>query len=365
MAELMELEDPSDKEAYAVSKFQSLVTSEDNDTDEKSSDAKFRAASRSWRQIFHMPENERLVSFYSCAYHKKLLNQGWMYLSVSYLCFYSFIFGAETKVVIELKDIEELSKDKSKRGVFSDAIRIRTRNTQEHFFSNLFHRDETYDLLEHLTNVAMEKLLKSTATDPAPGLSLLEQTAAKDQMIFSTLAPDPTGKPSGSGPLRPLKAGIEETKRNVKFQALFNLSSSETLLEEIPAVCSISGTQSSFHGRLYLSSTFMCFISTAKYQCYLVLPFYAILRVERISSQTSTIAITVRNQLKLLFQMVGEKPQSDQFCSALRDRLQAHVALMKHLKPFLLTCPSEDLIAGREVTKGGLGLKYGYVDPKR
>lgn len=34
----------------------------DNDTDEKSSDAKFRAASRSWRQIFHMPENERLVN---------------------------------------------------------------------------------------------------------------------------------------------------------------------------------------------------------------------------------------------------------------------------------------------------------------
>ena len=68
---------------------------------------------------------------YSCAYHKKLLNQGWMYLSVSYLCFYSFVLGTETKVVIELKDIEELSKEKSKRGVFSDAIRIVTRNKTE------------------------------------------------------------------------------------------------------------------------------------------------------------------------------------------------------------------------------------------
>lgn len=59
------------------------------------------------------------------------MNQGWMYVSVSHLCFYSFVFGVETKVVIELKDIEELAKDKSKRGVMNDAIRIKLRNQTE------------------------------------------------------------------------------------------------------------------------------------------------------------------------------------------------------------------------------------------
>ncbi|KNC97733.1 uncharacterized protein SPPG_06734 [Spizellomyces punctatus DAOM BR117] len=358
MPEVVELEDASDKEAYAVSKFQSLVTSEEKDTDEKSSDAKFRAAARSWRQIFHLPEDERLVNFYSCSYHKKLLNQGWLYLSVSHLCFYSFVFGVETKVMIELKDIEELAKDKSKRGVFADAIKIKLRNKTEHVFSNLFHRDETYDLLEHLTNLAMQKLLKSTATEPAPGLSLQEQEQSSITGIVGSL------KGPGAG-TRPLKQSFEEQKRNAKFQSVFNLPASESLLEEITAICTISGTKSSFSGRLSLSDTYICFISSAKYQCYLVLPFYAIMRVEKINSQMSTIAITVRHQLKLHLQMTSDKQSADKFCGTLRDRLQAHVGLMKRLKEFLATCPSEELLNGKEVQMGGLGLKYGFVDGKR
>ncbi|KAJ3151541.1 hypothetical protein HDU89_001984 [Geranomyces variabilis] len=357
MPGVAELEDAADKEAFAVSKFQSFVTSEDKDTDEKSNDAKFRAASRSWRQIFHMPEDERLVNFYSCSYHKKLMNQGWMYISLSHLCFYSFVFGVETKVVIELKDIEELAKDKSKRGVVNDAIRIKLRNQAEHVFSNLFHRDESFDLLEHLTNLAMQKLLNNTSTEPAPGLSLQAGMPA-------SLAAVATARALGTG-VRPLKQNFEDAKRNARFQAAFNLPTTEALIEEISAICQISGTKSSFSGRLSLSDTYLCFMSNAKYQCYLVLPFYAIMRVEKINTQVSTIAITVRHQLKLIFQMTSDKAAADKVCGTLRDRLQAHVGLMKQLKPFLLTCPSEDLLLGKEVTVGGLGLKYGYVDGKR
>jgi hypothetical protein len=70
---------------------------------------------------------------YSCSYHKKLTNQGWLYISNSYICFYSFVLGIETKVVIELKDISDLKKEKSKSGVFSDAIKIVTKSNQEVF----------------------------------------------------------------------------------------------------------------------------------------------------------------------------------------------------------------------------------------
>ncbi|KAI9092428.1 rab-GTPase-TBC domain-containing protein [Phlyctochytrium arcticum] len=355
---VVELENASEKEAYVVSKLQSLVTSEDRDTDEKSADAKFRAAARSWRQSFSLPEEERLVNFYSCSYHKKLLNQGWMYLSMSHLCFYSLVFGVETKVMIELKDIEELARDKSKRGVFADAIRIKMRNKAEHVFSNLFHRDETFDLLEHLTNIAMQKLLKNTVTDPAPGLSL------QDQM--NALKMEGTSPTAGGGVLgRPLKQSFEEQKRNLRLQTAFNLPSNETQLEEINAICAISGTKTNFVGRVFLSETYLCFSSTAKYQCYMVLPFFAIIRVEKINTGVSSIAITVRHQLKLQLQMTSEKAVVDKFCSTLRDRLQAHVGLMKQLKPFLATCPSEELLNGKDVEIGGLGLKYGFVDGKR
>ncbi|KAI8930220.1 rab-GTPase-TBC domain-containing protein [Entophlyctis helioformis] len=361
MAEMKELEDKNDKAAYSLTKFTSLVHSQEKDSDEKSADVKFRAAARSWRQLFRMPDSERLVSFYSCSYHRKLMNQGWLYVSPSYCCFYSFVLGTETKVVIELKDIEELCKEKSKRGMVSDSIRIVTKNKTEHFFSNLFQRDETFELLEYLTNVALQKLLKATSTDPAPGLSLKSQES-QAELLTSPAAI--LGLTRGND-TRPLKELFELQRRNAKFQWLFNLPTSESIVEDITAICSISGTNTNFHGKLYLSDTFLCFLSTAKYQCQLALPFFAIMRVERINSQTSTVAITARHQLKLLFQFVGDRPLADKFCLSLKDRLQAHVAAMKRLKAFLATCPSEDLLAGRDVQVAGLGVKYGYVDSKK
>ncbi|TPX48227.1 hypothetical protein SeMB42_g03081 [Synchytrium endobioticum] len=367
LPELQELEDPIDQEAFAVSKFQSLVASAEKDTDEKSTDAKFRAASRAWRQIFHLPESERLVNFYSCAYHKKLINQGWMYISLSYLCFYSFVLGVETKVTIELKDIEELQRDKSKRGVFSDAVRIVTKNKQEHVFSNLFHRDETFELIEHLTNLAMQRLLKSTTTDPAPGMSLERQLAADqaeiDHLMSAITGASTTGRASNN--TRPLKRSLEEQKRNAKFQIVFNIPSSESIADEIISMCSIQSTTATFHGKLYLSNTFLCFMSTAKYQCHLVLPFFAVKRVERINSQIFSISITVWHQMKLIFQLVGDKQAADNFCDTLKDKLQLHIAKMKGLKPFLATCASEDLMAEREVSHGGMGLKFGFLEARK
>ena len=58
----MRLDDPADREEFALAKFNSLVHSQDNDTDEKSTDAKFRQAARSWKQIFHIPDSDRLVN---------------------------------------------------------------------------------------------------------------------------------------------------------------------------------------------------------------------------------------------------------------------------------------------------------------
>lgn len=46
---------------------------------------------------------------YTCALNK-LTNQGWMYISTNYVCFYAFVLGVETKVAIEIKEIKQLTK---------------------------------------------------------------------------------------------------------------------------------------------------------------------------------------------------------------------------------------------------------------
>ena len=207
----------------------------------------------------------------------------------------------------------------------------------------------------------MQRLLKNTSHEPAPGLSADGQEA-QDAELTSPAAI--LGFERGNS-ARPLKESFEMQRRNAKFQWLFNLPLNETIINDITAVCSVSGTNMNFHGKLYISDTFLCFLSTAKYQCQLCLPFFTIMRVERINSQTSTISITARHQLKLLFQFMTDRVQADKFCVSLKDRLQAHVGVMKRLKPFLSSCPSEDLLSGREVKTGGLGVQHGYVDSKK
>ena len=53
-----------------------------------------------------MPKEEKLVNHYSCSYWKgKVPRQGWMYLSINHMCFYSFLMGKEAKVIMRWTDI--------------------------------------------------------------------------------------------------------------------------------------------------------------------------------------------------------------------------------------------------------------------
>lgn len=65
---------------------------------------------------------------YSCAFNGR---QGWLYLSENYIAFYSFLLGVETKKLIEMKDVQDITKEKSKRSMFSDSLRIKTKDEEE------------------------------------------------------------------------------------------------------------------------------------------------------------------------------------------------------------------------------------------
>lgn len=203
----------------------------------------------------------------------------------------------------------------------------------------------------------MEKLLKTTSTDPAPGLVTggAIEGGAMEYMGPAAALLDHS---------KPLKSVMENQKKNKEFQYTFSLPVSESILKEVDAVVTVSNGKTSAQGRLFLSNSFLCFLSLEKYQCHLCLPFYAIMRVERISTSVSSVSITARHQLKLTFQFFTDKGQADVFCNTLKDRLQEHVALMKRVKSFTTSCSSEELLAGKEITMGGLGVKYGYVEAK-
>ncbi|CAG8533184.1 11287_t:CDS:2 [Paraglomus occultum] len=271
-AGLGKLDDPSERENYVVTKINSLVTRQDRGTDEVSEDESVRSASRAFRQTFDVSPTERLVNFYSCAYYRSITNQGWMYISENYLCFYSFLLGIETKLLIELKDIRDLVKEKSKRGMISDSIKVITKDGQEYFFSNLFHRDETYDLLVQLTSLSVQRLLKNATPESTPGMSLsdnnLEQSAEsnnndknKKDLRISISKDNKEEDVPRSPMIPPLIKGLEVQKRDSEFQAMFALPTSEHLLEESNAMFSMPEKKESHSGKVRLSETYLTFMS--------------------------------------------------------------------------------------------------------
>lgn len=58
----------------------------------------------------------------------KFPRQGWLYLSVEYLCFHSYILGIEEKIVVRWTDVVNLEKINN---VISDTIKITTRDKRE------------------------------------------------------------------------------------------------------------------------------------------------------------------------------------------------------------------------------------------
>jgi hypothetical protein len=64
-------------------------------------------ASRSeeYRLLFRLPPDEVLVQDFNCALQENILLQGHMYLFLHHICFYSNIFGYETKVINDLKTV--------------------------------------------------------------------------------------------------------------------------------------------------------------------------------------------------------------------------------------------------------------------
>ncbi|KAG0371872.1 hypothetical protein BGX24_001058 [Mortierella sp. AD032] len=370
---LQVLDDAQEKEEWVLTKIRSLVTRADKGTDDITSDEKVRSASRAFRQTFNVLPSERLVSYYSCSFHGKIMNQGWMYISENYLCFYSFMLGMETKIFLELKDIGDLQKEKSKRGVFADAIRVVMKDGREYFFSNLFHRDETYDILVQLTTLTMERLLRNTALEHAPGQSNGDDSeSVKD--VFSVDVDSLDGNESPYSPTpttRPLRLGLEEQKRDNQFQLRFNLPTSEHLMEESSATMVHGDKTDMFHGRIYMSESFLCFICTEANPCVLALPLFTIRRVERMNSRSAMYALNILtwHQMRVVFRLNGPRTQCEKFCSTLKTNLKLQVRAMRSLKPFLATCFSEALLADRpDVAEidSGLGWIFEFPgDPKK
>ncbi|KAL3815000.1 hypothetical protein ACJIZ3_016268 [Penstemon smallii] len=98
-----------------------------------------------YRQLFRLPPDEVLVQDFNCAFQENFLIQGHMYLFVHNICFYSNLFGFETKKIIPFHEITSVRRA-NVVGVFPTAIEILA-GGKKYFFTSFLSRDEAYKII--------------------------------------------------------------------------------------------------------------------------------------------------------------------------------------------------------------------------
>ncbi|GMP42620.1 hypothetical protein CsSME_00012303 [Camellia sinensis var. sinensis] len=101
--------------------------------------------SEEYRRLFRLPPEEVLIQDFNCALQENFLLQGHMYVFGHYICFYSNLFGFETKKVIPFHEVTSVRRAKA-AGIFPTAIEVMA-GGKKYFFTSFLSRDEAFKLM--------------------------------------------------------------------------------------------------------------------------------------------------------------------------------------------------------------------------
>ncbi|XP_056145039.1 TBC1 domain family member 8 [Lampris incognitus] len=255
---------------------------------------KFREVLLKFELHFGLPPSEKLVTHYSCCCWKgRVPRQGFLYLSINHMAFYSFLLGKEVKFVIPWAEVTRLERVSA--GLMTEVIRVCTRQRQRDF-SMFLNLDEAFGVIGQLADIALRRLLDSE------GLEL-------DRILQQ--------------PTRITKRVLEEQALREYVLALFRLPRGERLHEV--ASCSVWTPHARCHtaGTLYTTDSYLCFSSREEGNCTLLIPLSEVLSIEKAES-TSLLAnpVIVSVRSKKAFQLI-ELQDRDDLVESLNSRLRA------------------------------------------
>ncbi|KAL3842336.1 hypothetical protein ACJMK2_020364 [Sinanodonta woodiana] len=289
---LASFENEDESTEFVKCKIESLLANKTvHKEDEEIEDSK--TAVRKFRKLFNMPKEEKLVSHYSCSYWKgKVPRQGWMYLSINHLCFYSFLMGKEAKVIIRWTDITKLERGNNM--VFPDSVKVSTREG-DHYFSMFFNSDETFRLMEQLANMAMKQLISEGG-----GFE-------EDKTMYARTKRRTPKKVSS------LKRDLDARSRSDAYRSTFNLPLTEKLDGDIDCVLLTPYNKQHVYARMYLSENYICIASRVKGLVKVILPMRDIQVVEKVENSvganvfTNAIVITTKGKMNFMFSQFKER----------------------------------------------------------
>lgn len=242
---------------------------------------KFKEAELKMRKQFGMPEVEKLVNYYSCSYWKgRVPRQGWLYLTVNHLCFYSFLLGKEVTLVIQWLDVTQLEKNATL--LFPECIKVNTRDN-EYFFSMFLNISETFKLMEQLANIAMRQLLDN------------------EGFLEDRNLPKPT-RPLKN--ISALKRDLDARAKNEQYRSTFRLPRDERLDGHTDCTLWTPFAKMHIPGQMFVSNNYICFASKEEEACHLIIPLREVTIVEKADSSSvlpSPLSISTKGKMTFLF----------------------------------------------------------------
>ena len=170
VAVLDKFETPSDITDFVMEKVGSIASiaiffNNTTETVEAGESESYKAVKSKVQKLFNIcMDSDRLVSYYSATHWSgRLPTQGWVYLTINHLAFYSFILGAETKVLVRWTDVTNIARQ------MGHGVTVETREGSWRF--SLYNK-EGYELISQLSDLAMHKLISDT-NSYHPNLELL------------------------------------------------------------------------------------------------------------------------------------------------------------------------------------------------
>ncbi|XP_078407282.1 TBC1 domain family member 9B-like isoform X2 [Cetorhinus maximus] len=304
-------ENEEDVTTFVKGKVQGILAEENKNKEVKEDEdsGKFKEAELKMRKLFGMPEVEKLVNYYSCSYWKgRVPRQGWVYLSVNHLCFYSFLLGKEVKLVIRWVDVTQLEKNATL--LFPECVKVSTRD-REHYLSMFLNINETFKLMEQLANIAMRQLLDNEGFSEDKCLPKLKKSLKN---------------------VSALKRDLDARAKSERYRSTFQLPKDERL--DGHTECTLWTPFNKMHimGQMFVSNNYICFASKEEEVCNLIIPLREVTIVEKADSSSvlpSPLSISTKNKMTFLFANLKDR---DFLVQRISDFLQRTQSRRHHSK---------------------------------
>uniref|UniRef100_A0A8C5PSY8 TBC1 domain family member 8B n=1 Tax=Leptobrachium leishanense TaxID=445787 RepID=A0A8C5PSY8_9ANUR len=271
MKTLSVFDSSDDITSFVQGKIRGLIAEEGKASFVKEDDPeKFREALMKFEKCFGIPDQEKLVTYYSCSYWRgRVPCHGWLYLSTNFLSFYSFLLGSEIKLIVSWDEISKLQKTSTV--LLTESIHVCSHG-EDHYFSMFLHINETFLLMEQLASYAVRRLFDKDNFEKDPVLN---------------------------DPFQITKRGLESRAHSEQFSTYFRLPKEETLKEVHECFLWIPFNHLNTLGKMCISENYICFASHDGSLYSTVIPLREIFGIER--SDVSIRAITISTKGKKMF----------------------------------------------------------------